>query len=234
MAIIRQEGAVSRRMNTSTICRALAESIETAEVLMAHMLDVGILYQDSGVVGLGPVGESLFGAKNYLALMSVFDTPSLFQVICGIEELGWVHPLSFTGFGQRQVAISLGGRSWEVFRLDEERSVAHVRPTEERGRSRWLGGSRALSYTFCQAIRSVLIEEAVEPVWSKRARTEIASARAENTAAISEGSVLEADGQSDRIKWWTFAGLRANASLAGMLRTNGARYPDSTTTLSRY
>jgi ATP-dependent Lhr-like helicase len=225
MAIIRQEGAVSRRMNTSTICRGLGESVETAEVLMAHMLDEGILYQDSGVVGLGPVGERLFGAKNYMALMSVFDTPALFQVICGIEELGWVHPLSFTGFGQRQVVISLGGRSWEVIRIDEDRSLAHVRRTEERGRSRWLGGSRALTYTFCQAIRSVLVEEAVEPVWSKRAMTEISSARTENTAAISEGSVLEADGQSDRIKWWTFAGLRANASLASMLRTNGGAIP---------
>jgi ATP-dependent helicase Lhr and Lhr-like helicase len=225
MATIRQEGAVSRRMNTSAICRALGESGETVEALMAHMLAEGILYQDSGVVGLGPVGERLFGAKNHMALMSVFDTPSLFQVVCGIEELGWVHPLSFSGFGQRPVVISLGGRSWEVIRLDEDRSVAQVRPTDERGRSRWLGGSRALSYTFCQAIRSLLIEEAVEPMWSKRAATEIANARSENKAARPEGLVLEADERNDRIKWWTFGGLRSNASLSGMLHRKDGVIP---------
>ena len=225
MAIIRQEGAVSRRMDSSTICRALGESGETVEALMAHMLAEGILYQDSGVVGLGPVGERLFGAKNYMALMSVFDTPSLFQVICGIEELGWVHPLSFISFGQRPVVISLGGRSWEVIRLDEDRSVAHVRPTEERGRSRWLGGSRALSFTFCQAIRSVLVEEDLQPIWSKRATTEIANARSENIAASPEGLVLEADERNDRVKWWTFGGLKANASLAGMLQRKDGVIP---------
>jgi ATP-dependent Lhr-like helicase len=225
MATIRQEGAVSRRMNSSTICRALHESGETVEALMAHMLEEGILYQDSGVVGLGLAGERLFGAKNYMALMSVFDTPSLFQVVCGIEELGWVHPLSFTGFGQRPVVISLGGRSWEVTRLDEERSVAQVRPTEEPGRSRWLGGSRALSYTFCQTIRSLLIEEAVQSMWSRRATTEIGNARAENTAARPEGLVLEPDERSDRIKWWTFGGLKANASLARMLQRKDGVIP---------
>jgi ATP-dependent Lhr-like helicase len=152
-----------------------------------------------------------------MALMSVFDTPSLFQVVCGIEELGWVHPLSFTGFGQRPVIISLGGRAWEVIRLDEDRSIAQVRPTEERGRSRWLGESRALSYEFCQAIHGVLIDDIVEPFWSKRAKAEIVVARSENTTAGSEGTVLEADERNGRVKWWTFGGLKANASLAGIL-----------------
>ena len=218
MATIRQKGAVSKRMDDTAIRRALGAEEATIGNLMAHMLTEGILFEDSGVVGLGPVGEKLYGAKNYMALMSVFDTPSLFQVVCGLEELGWVHPLSFTGFGQRPVVISLGGRAWEVFRLDEDRSIAQVRPTEERGRSRWLGESRALSYAFCQAIHGVLVDEIVEPFWSKRAMAEIIGARSENTTARSEGTVLEGDDRNSRVKWWTFGGLKANASLAGMLR----------------
>jgi ATP-dependent Lhr-like helicase len=215
MALIRQKGAVSRRIDDAPIRRAIGQGSEATERLMAHMLSEGILYEDSGIVGLGPVGERLFGAKNFMALMSVFDTPSLFQVICGIEELGWVHPLSFAGFGQRTVVISLGGRAWEVIRLDEDRSIAQVRPTEEQGRSRWLGGSRALSYALCQAIHGVLVDQSVEPFWSKRATAEIAIARCENTTARSEGTVLE--DREDRVRWWTFGGLKANASLAGML-----------------
>jgi ATP-dependent Lhr-like helicase len=189
------------------------------------MLTTEILFEDSGIVGLGPVGERMFGARSFMALMSVFDTPSLFQVICGQEELGWVHPLSFSGFGQRTVVISLGGRSWEVLRLDEDRSLAHVRPADAPGRSRWLGESKALSYQFCQAVRDLLLDERIEAVWSKRAVAEILSARSETTVARAGGSVIETDARNDRTRWWTFGGLKANASLAAVLRSRNGVAP---------
>ena len=225
MALIRQIGGDSRRFDDSTICRATGQTSEITEHLIAHMLDTEILFEDAGIVGLGPAGERLFGAKNFMALMSVFDTPSLFQVICGQEELGWVHPLSFSGFGQRPVVISLGGRAWEVFSLDEDRSIAHVRQADLPGRSRWLGQSRALSYRFCQAVRDLLIDERIESAWSKRAVTEILVARSETTVARSGSSVVETDERNDRRRWWTFAGLKANASLAAMLQRHEGVIP---------
>ena len=225
MALIRQEGGCSRRFDDTTIRRATGQDGAITQQLLAHMLATEILFEDSGIVGLGPAGERLFGAKNFMALMSVFDTPSLFQVICGQEELGGVHPLSFTGFGQRPVVISLGGRAWEVIRLDDDRSQAHVRPTEAPGRSRWLGESRALSYRFCRAVRDLLVDEEIEAVWSKLAVAEILSARSETTVARSTGSVVETDARSDRRRWWTFGGLKANASLAAMLRTRDGVVP---------
>jgi ATP-dependent helicase Lhr and Lhr-like helicase len=225
MALIRQEGGCSRRFDDNSIRRAAGQGSVITEHLLAHMLATEILFEDSGIVGLGPAGERSSGAKNFMALMSVFDTPSLFQVICGQEELGWVHPLSFAGFGQRPVVISLGGRAWEVIRLNDDRSQAHVRPAEAPGRSRWLGESRALSYRFCQAVRDLLVDEGIETLWSKRAVAEIQSARSETTVARSAGSVVETDARSDRRRWWTFAGLKANASLAAMLRKNDGVVP---------
>ena len=225
MALIRQEGGASRRFDDATVRRALAQGPKTTEDLIAHMLDQGILFEDSGVLGIGPSGERLYGGKNFMALMSVFDTPSLFQVVCGVEELGWVHPLSFAGLGQRPVVISLGGRAWEVIRLDEDRSIAYVRAAEIPGRSRWLGGNRALSGEFCSSIRSVLIDKTLDDLWSKRAAAEIELARAETSAARSIGLVVEADAAGERTKWWTFAGLKANYSLALMLRTQDGIVP---------
>lgn len=225
MAIIRQEGAISRRFDATSISRATSQSPDTVEHLLAYMLQTGVLYEDSGVVGLGSVGERLFGAKNYMALMSVFDTPLLFQVTCGVEELGWVHPLSFAGFGQRPVVISLGGRAWEVTRLDEERSIAHVRPAEVPGRSRWLGESRALDYKLCRAVRDLLAEDQLEPMWSRRAVAEIAAARNEVMVARPKHTVIASDGKVERTKWWTFGGLKANASLAAMLTSKDGCIP---------
>ncbi len=225
MAIIRQQGAVSRRFDATSIWRATSQSKDTIEHLMEYMLQTGVLYEDSGVVGLGPVGERLFGAKNYMALMSVFDTPLLFQITCGVEELGWVHPLSFAGFGQRPVVISLGGRAWEVTRLDEERSIAHVRPAEVPGRSRWLGESRALDYRLCRAVRDLLADDQLGPIWSRRAVAEIAGARNEVTVARAKHTVIASDGKVERTKWWTFGGLKANASLAAMLSSRDGCAP---------
>ena len=224
MAIVRQEGGASRRFRDSTIQRALAQDASITEELIVHMLDQGILFEDSGIVGIGPSGERLFGAKNFMALMSVFDTPSLFQVVCGIEELGWVHPLSFVGFGQKPVVVSLGGRSWEVIRLDEEKSIAHVRAADGSGRSRWLGGSRALGRRFCESIRSLLLDDTVDQVWSKRAETELAVARSETFTVRAGGRVIQTT-PSGRTRWWTFGGLKANYSLALMLRTVDGAVP---------
>lgn len=225
MALIRQQGGCSRRFDDDSIWRATGQNCAITEDLLAHMLATGILFEDSGIVGLGPAGERLFGAKNFMALMSVFDTPSLFQVICGQEELGWVHPLSFAGFGQRPVVISLGGRAWEVIRLDDDRSQAYVRPTDAPGRSRWLGGSRAMSYQLCRAIRDLLVDEGIESVWSRRAVDEIKTARGETSVVRSVGTVVEADSDHDRTMWWTFGGLKANASLAAALKMDGGAVP---------
>jgi ATP-dependent Lhr-like helicase len=225
MAILRQEGAASRHFEDSTIRRALGQPGEVAESLIANMLEQDILFEDSGVLGIGAVGEKLYGAKNFMALMSVFDTPPLFQVLSGMEDLGWVHPLSFAGFGQRPVVVSLGGRAWEVVRLDESKSIAHVKVTDLPGRSRWLGGSRALSGVFCEAVRSLLLDGSVDPLWSKRAEVEIGAARAEANVVHEAGRVVEADSRTGKVKWWTFGGLKANYSLARMLETGDGVVP---------
>ena len=225
MGLIKQQGGASRYFDSSTIRRGLGESEGTMKELIVHMLAAGILFEDSGILGIGPLGERLYGAKNFMALMSVFDTPSLFRVVAGIEELGWVHPLSFAGFGQRPVVISLGGRAWEVIRLDEDRALAHVRASDATGRSRWLGGNKVLSNEFCNAIRDVLLDEDIDDQWSKRALTELSAARLETLSVRSAGRSVEIDSRSGKTSWWTFAGLKANYTLALMLRTQDGIVP---------
>ena len=217
MALVLQEGGTSRQACASVIKQALGLGADSTGQLVDHMLAEGILFDDSGILGLGPEGERLYGAKNYMALMSVFDTPSLFHVLCGLEDLGSVHPLSFAGFGQRPVVISLGGRAWEVFHVDESRAVAHVRPADSSGRSRWLGQGRALRFELCRAVRSLLVGETIDPLWSKRAVAEITAVRHETEIARSDRTVLESDPRRERTRWWTFCGMKGNSWLAARL-----------------
>lgn len=74
MALILQEGGGSRRFDDSSIQRAIGQIGTITERLLSHMLATQILSEDDGIVGFGPVGERLIGAKNFMALMSVFDT----------------------------------------------------------------------------------------------------------------------------------------------------------------
>jgi ATP-dependent helicase Lhr and Lhr-like helicase len=221
MAIIRQDGGASRNFDDSTVMRATGEPTEITHQLITHMLESDLLSEDSGILGLGPGAERLYGAKHFMSLASVFDTPLLCQVISGADNLGSVHPLSFAKFGQQPVIISLGGRAWEVTHLDRKRSIAHVVPIDALGKSRWLGGSMPLSYRVCRAARDILAGEEIDPMWSRRAVSEITTGRSEIIVARAHATVVCSETGQGQTKWWTFGGLKANAALAEMIAREG-------------
>ena len=91
-----------------------------------------------------------------MELLSVFTSPPLFRVVTGRKELGFVHESTFYKREEGPVILVLAGRSWKTNHLDWKRRIAHVEPTEERGRSRWLGEGQFLSFRVCQSIRRLL------------------------------------------------------------------------------
>lgn len=160
LALVLQEGGLGRhawREWLETSLTAAGIDCGTAEAIMNYMLAAGILSEDSGILGIGPEGERLFGAKNYIALLSMFDSPPLFTVYWGPKDIGSVHPISFLQNGNEPVILSLDGRSWIVKHVDWDRQTAQVMPAEHGGRSRWLGGSQPLRFELCQAVRRVLL-----------------------------------------------------------------------------
>jgi ATP-dependent Lhr-like helicase len=221
MALIRQNGGASLDFADSSVTRATGQPSELLHKLVAHMLESDVLFEDSGVLGIGTVGERLYGAKNFMALSSVFDTPPLCQVMCGVENLGSVHPFSFANYGQQTVVISLSGRPWEVIHFDRQRSIAHVIPTDAPGRSRWLGESIPLSHRLCRAVRDLLSEEQHCPLWSKRAVSEITAARSEGSFAKARSTVVCSETGNRESTWWTFGGQKANATLAQLITQEG-------------
>jgi hypothetical protein len=69
------------------------------------------------------------------------------------------------------------------------------------------------------------LDEAIESNWSRRAAAEISSARADTPFVKLDQLVIEVLARNDRARWWTFGGLKANASLAAMLRTKDGVVP---------
>jgi ATP-dependent Lhr-like helicase len=189
---------------------------ERREAILSGMIEREILWSDQGIVSFGRKGEEAYGRKNFLELFSVFLSPPMFSVLHGRQELGYVDELTFLGKSDGQRILLLGGRAWLVNHVDWKRKIAHVEATDAKGRSRWKGWARGLNYALCQAIRNVLLAEGDNRRWSRRATERIAEIR-QDFRWLEPGSTAVMIGRGGTAEWWTFAGTRANASLARVL-----------------
>src|SRR6056297_3300503 len=106
-------------------------------------------------------------------LLSVFTSPPLFRVMSGQKELGFVHESTFfkKDDSDGPPILALAGRSWKTKHLDWKRKIAHVEPTDQKGKSRWLGEGQMLSQAICQSIRRILSTDNDDPSWSSRAKS---------------------------------------------------------------
>jgi ATP-dependent Lhr-like helicase len=152
-------------------------------------------------------------------ILSVFTSPPLFKVMSGQKELGYVHEATFYRTEEGPAILVLAGRSWKTRHLDWKRRIAHVEPSDEKGRSRWLGQGQMLSHAVCQSIRRLLASQDDDPAWSNRAVQQFTEIREEHpwVAADATSLVQQPNGQ---IRWWTFAGGIANTLLADTLKSH--------------
>ena len=131
----------------------------------------------------------------------------------GRKELGQVHQRSFQVPKDQQPVLLLAGRSWTVNHIDWPRRTAQVEPTKgERGKSRWLGSSLPLHNRLCRAIRSVLADGQVPVRLTKRAQEKLEELLSDYSWVTDGTTALVRDPKA--VRWWTFAGLLANVTLA--------------------
>ena len=184
----------------------LASFIKEYDGLLACLLERGMLHDDGGLISIGPEAQRIWGRRNYMELLSVFDTPELYTVFAGNHELGVLHELSFR---RESAIVLLGGRSWRIMSVDHKHRIAQVEPAEDLpGRSTWLGSSQGLSFEICQAMRQILIHPGA--TLSKRAAEHLELLQAQGTTDAG-GTILRETRTG--CEWWTYAGLKANAAL---------------------
>ena len=216
MALCLQERGIGRRDWLEWIAGVqgfTAMPRKKIEQLAAWMLEKEILWEDQGVLWLGPHGEDTYGRRNFLELFSVFMSPPLFSVLHGRQELGFVDEMTFLGKRDGPRILLLGGRAWRVNHIDWQRRVAYVEATDAVGSSRWKGEGQGLGYRLCQAIKRVLANDDRRELWSKRACQHLTEIREGYPWLRADDSAI-ALGAGDTLEWWTFAGAGANATLA--------------------
>ncbi|MFG2627350.1 DEAD/DEAH box helicase [Streptomyces sp. NPDC048473] len=197
---------------------------QPAEPIVRHLVEEGYLDQDGGMLFIGPEAERRFGHRHFMNLTAVFTAPPQFTVLQGRSEIGRTDPDLLTEEIEGPRKLLLAGRSWLVTYIDWHRKRCFVEPTESGGKAKWsgLGFERATAFELMRAMREVLLGADPDVALSKRAVTALAEARDHFMDVVHPGGTLITRTSGGQVRWWTWAGHRANATLAATLGTVAA------------
>ncbi|WP_431892596.1 DEAD/DEAH box helicase [Micromonospora haikouensis] len=189
-----------------------------AEPIVRNLVDHGYLDSDGGLLFIGPEAERRFGRRHFMDMTAVFTGPPEFTVLHGRQELGRVDPSLLTEEVRGDRRLLLGGRSWRVTYVDWRRRRCFVEPVDDGGRARWTSlGWVGWSHPLTRAMRDVLLGDDPPVQLTGRATDRLAAERADRSAVVHPGGSLVVRAEGGDLTWWTWAGLRANATLAATL-----------------
>ncbi|MGC4854204.1 DEAD/DEAH box helicase [Micromonospora sp. DT4] len=191
---------------------------ETARPIVRHLVEHGYLEQDDGMLFIGSAAEARFGRRHFMEMTAVFTGPPEFTVLLGRSELGRIDPSLLTEEVQGERRLLLGGRSWRVTYIDWRRRRCFVEPTDGGGRARWSGTGWAYrGYPLSQAMREVLLATDPPVALTRRALTRLAQEREDKLHLVHPGGTVILREDNGDLRWWTWAGFRANATLTATL-----------------
>ncbi|GAA0398732.1 DEAD/DEAH box helicase [Micromonospora gifhornensis] len=191
---------------------------EEAEPILRYLVEHGYLDHDGGMLFIGPAAEARFGRRHFMDLTAVFSGPPEFTVLLGRTELGRVDPSLLTEEVRGDRRLLLGGRSWRVTYIDWRRRRCFVEATDGGGRARWSGTGWAYQgFALTRAVREVLLGADPPVRLTRRAIERLAREREEKLHLVHPGGTLIVREKGGDLRWWTWAGIRANATLTATL-----------------
>lgn len=181
--------------------------------VLDYLRSANFLIEDSGLLSIGPRAEEEFGKRNFIELLSSFVAAPELRVVAGTKEIGFVSPLSLPAPTDRELKpLILAGRGWHIRDVDWERFTVWVEEVPTKGDVKWPSDAIALSYEMTQARREVLLGQTPDVGLSKRVPQALDRLRDDHADEVSSrGLVVWRRADSQRV--WTWAGLKANATL---------------------
>ncbi|MFI6450030.1 DEAD/DEAH box helicase [Streptosporangium amethystogenes] len=188
-----------------------------AAPILRHLVSAGFVDTDGGMLFIGPAAEKAFGHRHFMELTTVFTASPQFTVLHGRAEIGRIDPSLLCDHREGPRLLLLAGRNWQVTWIDWKRRRCFVEAAEHGGRARWQSGGlpRGTSFQLMQAIREVLLGTAPPVRLTRRAVDALAGARERHLDVVHPGGSVIVRG--DDVRWWTWAGYRANLTLRSTL-----------------
>jgi ATP-dependent Lhr-like helicase len=202
-----------------------------ADVIVRYLTAHGYLDHDDGMLFIGPAAELRFGWRHFMDMTAVFTGPPEFTVLAGRDEVGRVDPSLLTAEVPGERRLLLAGRSWRVNFVDWRRRRCFVEAVDGGGRARWHShGLAGLGHELTRAMRDVLLGTDPPVRLTRRAAAGLAKLREGRIGNVHPGGPVIARTPNGDLCWWTWAGYRANATLAatlGDLADPAQRYDDA-------
>jgi len=227
LALCLQEHRIGSRLWIEA-WNGLAPFDRSAEPILRYLVDQGFVDQDGELLFIGPAAEQRFGYRHFMGMTAVFTAPPQFTVLAGRQEVGRTDPMLLTEKIDGPRLLLLGGRSWKVTWIDWKRRRCYVEPAEGGGKARWLTpGVSGASFALSRAAREVLLGADPPVALTQRAKRILAEVRDEHLSAVHPAGTVITCADED-VRWWTWAGYRANATLASTLShlTDSVQRPD--------
>ena len=216
LAVTLQHGTIGKRL-WSQEWNGLAPFDRSAEPIFTYLLEAGYLDSDQELAFIGPQAEHRFGKRNFLELTASFTAPPQFTILAGRQEIGMTDVSVLTDDRPGPRLLLLAGSSWRVTYIDWKRRRAFVEPADGGGVAKWSSlGVRGLSAELTRAMRAVLLGSDPDVLLTRRAQVALAEHRQEKAATVAPDAALITRDESGT-RWWTWAGYRANATLAAAL-----------------
>ena len=209
-----------RRELIGLLCGAFPESsTQGITDVIDHMVEASFLMDTHGVLQIGPATEKQFGRAHYKDLLASFSGTQLLLGRCGGAEVGYIDPTMLAGDKPPRL-ILLAGKSWRITEVDWKRQTVWLEPAKEGGTARWTGSGRTLSREIAQGILHALRQGAGKhTVISKRARLELEQINEDLPGTGHNGALSVTRNESGAARLWTFAGTRANRTLARQIQS---------------
>ncbi|MCG7595324.1 DEAD/DEAH box helicase [Mycobacterium sp. PSTR-4-N] len=188
----------------------MADGVEVLD----YLREQDFLVEDSGLLMIGPRAEKEFGNRHFMDLLSTFVADLELRVVAGIREIGFVSPLAIPARKDREHRpLVLAGRGWLVQYVDWERFTIWVEEIPAKGDVKWPSGAVTQSFEVCQAKREVLLGAVPDVELSKRVPGAMERLRGERAAEVDDGGLVLRPRGAGGTRLWTWAGLKANATL---------------------
>ncbi len=216
IALCLQENTVGNRLWFEA-WNGLAPFDRSAEPILRYLVSEGYLDQDGEMLFIGPEAEKRFGHRHFMDMTSVFTAPPQLTVLEGRREIGRTDPMLLTERIDGPRLVLLGGRSWRVTWIDWKRRRCFVEPADRGGRARWYSpGMGGAHFALSRAARDVLLDTDPSVQLTDRAIRVLAELREDQGSTVHPGGTVITRNGVD-IRWWTWAGFRANATLTATL-----------------
>ena len=216
LALCLQENRVGERLWTEWL--PIPTLTESSLPITNYLIEQGFVDREDGMLFIGPQAERKFGHRHFMGLMATFTAPPEFTVLHGRDEIGRTDPMLLVDRVEGPRLLLLGGRTWRVTWTDWKRRRCFVEPFEGGGgRARWVGGGvGGLSFAITRSMREVLLGADPPVVLTRRAAGVLAGLRSDGIGRV-HGSGTVISGSDGDLRWWTWAGYRANATLHATL-----------------